>query len=186
MKLIILDLECTDSDLVKGDICEIGAWYMSSPDAQPDHSFQSYLKPLTDHRDPEAMASHEISEETLQNAPYCGGVLEDFVAWCRSVAGGRRYILSAWGVHFDIPYLRMQHSKVHQEYPHPGRSFDAKTYATAALVRQHGPNTQGARNCIKTADRLGADVDGLQLHSARDDALGAALAVRRATLILRS
>ena len=186
MKLIVLDLECTDSDMVLGDICEIGAWYMPSPDSYPDRSFQSYVKPLTDHRNPEAMASHGIPEVTLAAAPHCKVVLEEFMQWCRSVAGGRRYILSAWGTHFDIPYLRMQHRKIHEEYPHPGRSFDAKTYATAALVKEHGVNTQGARNCIKTADRLGADVEGLQLHSAKDDALGAALAVRRATLIIRS
>ena len=185
MKLIIIDLECTDSDLVKGDIVEIGAWYMPNPITYPTQSFHSRIQPLGSHRDPEAMAVHGITEEQLQTAPHCNDALGKFVGWCQTVAGGRRYTLGSWGTHFDIPYLRMQYKKVSARlYPHPGRSFDAKSYATAALIKRYGVDTQGARGCIKTAERLGASVKGLKNHSALDDAMAAALAVREATLTL--
>ena len=83
MKLIILDLECTDSDLVKGDICEIGAWYMPNPLIYPKDNFHSLVAPLSTHRDPEAMAVHGVTEEELRRAPSCKDELIEFATWCQ-------------------------------------------------------------------------------------------------------
>ena len=125
-KYIAIDLETTDLDPKKGDIIQIGAIVINE-DFTTGETFNSYIKPLSDYRNPRAMEVNGISEETLATAPSSVWGLELFEHFALAV--DRRPVLASWGAYFDIPFLEAYYEKIGRKYPFSFKSLDLKSIA---------------------------------------------------------
>lgn len=177
-KLVAIDLETTDSDPKKGDIIQIGAVIVNE-DLSLGETFNSYLKPYSDYRNPQAMAVNGISEETLDNAPFGDGVLQGFEEFAEQA--GRRPILAAWGAYFDVPFLEAYYEKIGRTYPFSFKSFDLKSVA----IWEASKGDVAQETTYRRDGGLGAYVEGLGLefegkaHDALDDILMAVKVIQK-------
>lgn len=161
-KLIAIDLETTDADHHKGEIIQIGAVIVNE-DFSMGETFNSYLKPYTDYRNPEAMAVNGISEETLDNAAFGDAVLHGFEEFAAQV--GYRPILAAWGAYFDVPFLEAYYEKIGRKYPFSFKSVDLKSIAIWEQSKRDKDATGGLGAFV---ERLGLEFEGTA-HDALDD-----------------
>lgn len=125
-KYIAIDIETTDSDSEAGDIIQIGAVVLNEDGSMGD-SFATYMRPLTPHRNPQAMEVNGISENVLAGAPSCLDGLIMFEAFATRF--DKRPILAAWASYFDVPFLEAQYAKVGRKYPFSYKNIDLKTIA---------------------------------------------------------
>ena len=162
-KIVAIDLETTDSDFSKGEIIQIGAVVLNE-DLSMGREFTSYLRPLTKHRRPGAMAVNKIDEEELEIADHPQEVLarfEDYVS--REV--GDRAILGAWGTHFDITFLKETYKKLGRPYPFSYRCIDLKSIAIWESAKRGLALSGGVARFL---EELGLEFEGTQ-HDGLDD-----------------
>lgn len=141
-KYIAIDIETTDADYRKGDIIQIGAVVVNedlSIDI-PNGTFNIYIAPTSDFRNPEAMAVNKISEETLSKALMCQGALERFESWSQQFSD--RPLLAAWGTYFDVTFLREYYRKIGRKYPFSYRCLDLKSIAIWEAAKR-GQSAEG-------------------------------------------
>jgi len=118
-----IDLETTDIDPEVGSIIQIGAVLLTNEMKVLD-VFGSFIKPLDDHRNKEAMEVNGISEETLEKADELHIVLDRFEKFAKEVQ-----CLSSWGSYFDIPFLKEQYKKLDRTWPFGFKTLDLKSIA---------------------------------------------------------
>ena len=170
-KLIAIDLETTDSSPEKGDIIQIGAVIVNE-DLSIGETFNSYIKPLSDYRNPRAMEVNKISEETLASAPEAIDVMRAFHEFA---VKERRPILAAWGAYFDIPFLKVYHDKIGIGYPFSHKSFDIKSVAIWEMAKRDVGSESAGLN--KYVEYLGLEFKG-DAHDALNDILMAVEVLR--------
>lgn len=158
--LICIDLETTDTDNEVGSIVQLGAFAVTPEFKICRGPFSTYVQPLDNYRNPEAMRVNKITEEQLKDAPPLVDVLKDFEEFCKTDK-----FLSSWGAYFDIPFLRMQYKKIGREYPFSYRSFDLKTVAIWEAAKKDIPVGGGVGRFLK---ELKLPFDGKR-HDAVDD-----------------
>lgn len=142
-KMIAIDLETTDVDPVKGSIIQIGAIALDK-ELNIIGEFNKFIAPLDKHRNPEAMKVNQISESTLQSASNLHQILGLFEAFTGSITQ-----LSAWGAHFDLPFLKKQYEKIGREYSFSYRHFDLKSVALWEMAKKGQPVVSGVKRFLK-------------------------------------
>ena len=122
---ICVDIETTDSNPEIGSIIQLSGIVVGK-DFKPmfAREFDTYIKPLDEYRNIQAMQVNGISEENLINAPSLYEALEMFESFC-----GYDKLLAAWGSYFDVPFLRKQYDKIRRRWPFGHKSFDLKSIA---------------------------------------------------------
>lgn len=159
-KLICLDLETTDLDSNLGSIIQIGAVIVNQEfKLEKNNEFDIYIKPLTKHRNFEAMKVNNISEDTLQSAIELNDALELFENFCR-----KNKYLAAWGNYFDIPFLQKQYKKINRSWPFSHVSIDLKSIATWELAKQNITTT----GLEKTASKMNLTFETNAHHALSD------------------
>lgn len=121
--LIVYDLETNGADMPDTRITEIGAVRVSQ-DFRIGNSFSQLVdgRPLT----AKSIEVTGITAETLDGKPPFAEAAKMFEAWCLQ---SKRYLLCAWGTHYDIPVLRMEYRRAGLEYPHRGQGLCIKSLA---------------------------------------------------------
>lgn len=171
--IVLLDLETNGLPPEGGEvrIVEIGAVRLEASTLRELESFSMLVdgRPMT----PKATSVTTITDAMLegrQKFEAAGRVFSDWV-W----RAGRPFILSSWGVHFDIPCLRSEYRRVGGKFPFPGKTFDAKTAAVHFFwLRGCAVKTCSVERALA---RLGLSFDGLA-HRALDDARNEARILR--------
>jgi len=159
--LVCIDVETTDSNKYLGSIIQLSAIVVDQNfNVIPAREFNTYIKPLDDFRNPDAMAVNKISEEILRTAPTLQEALEMFESFCDEDDN-----LSAWGAYFDIPFLRKQYEKIYRKYPFSYRYFDLKSVAIWEMAKRDIQMTSGV---TKFLNALNTSFVGIQ-HDALDD-----------------
>lgn len=180
-----VDLECTGNDFRKGgEICQIGAIVVNEK-IEETSAFMTYVFPNTAYRDPEAMAVNKIKETDLASAPRMKIALKSLSELYSQQS--KRIPVGAWGIHFDIPFLRAAYFDNGMEYPFSGRCFDMKSAAIWALATKGIPFSGSPFKAAKVLEfidkneyqKLSSEIDTLTQHDAIFD-VKAALAVLRA------
>ena len=161
-KLLAIDIESTGSDFKIHDICQIGAVLLNK-DLSEINRFRTYVKPLTEARDPEAMSIHKIDETLLGKSPE----LEDALILLEGFVGGLKVSPAAWGVTFDCIFLREQYAKIGRKYPFHYRCLDLKSIVIWELSKHGYSKWSGVESCLKA---MGLKFEGSQ-HDALDDIL---------------
>lgn len=161
-KIIALDLETTDSDFRFGEIIEIGAVIINE-DLSTGREFWSLMRPLTQHRNIEAMEVNKISEDDLDEAAHPMQVLSQFEELALSVDS--RPILGAWGTHFDVVYLQDTYKKLKRDYPFSYRCVDLKSIAIWEMSKKCKSPTGGVSRFLEA---IGLEFEGTP-HKALDD-----------------
>jgi DNA polymerase III epsilon subunit-like protein len=172
--LVIIDLETTDSNGKTGDIIEIGAVVMTKEAIIKTESFHSYVKPLSDFRNPEAMAVNKIDESILKTAPDLTTVLGQFEEWAFRLIPDKKSLLASWGGYFDIPFIREQYGKIDKACPfkHMSVCIKAVCYSLTQLNRGD-PKALWFKGVEKIKKENNLSFFG-QKHSALDDVMNEA------------
>lgn len=160
-KLICIDIETTDLNSDAGSVIQIGAVKVTQ-EFKPKKfdSFMSYIKPLTKHRNLQAMACNTISENVLENAIELDEALEMFENYC-----GKNAVLCSWGITFDIIFLQKQYEKINRPWPFGYRHFDLRSIATWEFAKEDKTFTGGLYPSLKI---LNLQWEGTK-HDALDD-----------------
>lgn len=151
-KYIAIDVETTDVNSSIGEIIQIGAVVINE-DCSMGETFQTLVKPMTAHRNPEAMAVNCISAKQLLKAPNATDALAAFEAFAFQV--GKRPILAAWASYFDVPFLESLYARAGRKFPFSYKNIDLKAIAV----------WEAAKHDMRTGDlKVGGGVSGfLQL-----------------------
>ena len=159
--IICIDIETTDLDPTSGDVIQIGAVRIDKTFVikQKDDFVVSYIKPLTTHRNPDAMKCNNISEESLAEGCELTEALEIFENFC-----GTCKRLAAWGAYFDIPFLKEQYKKINRPWPFSYITIDLKTIATWELAKRN----IFTNSLLNTLEKLNLTFEGTQ-HDALAD-----------------
>ncbi len=132
--IICVDIETTDLNPIAGDVIQIGAVRIDKTFTakKKDYLVVSYIKPLTTHRNSEAMLCNNIPEESLVDGYELNEALEMFENFC-----GKSKKLAAWGAYFDVPFLKEQYKKINRPWPFSHVTIDLKTIATWELAKRN-------------------------------------------------
>jgi len=138
--LIVFDVETTGVDPRKHDIIEIGAVFVSKG-LDIVGRFQSYCRPYSTERDPEAMGINKIPEETLLEAPGFDACALAFEHVAKQVAeshhhGLRSFNLAGWGVRFDYDFIGCSYQKAERAFPFSYHTLDIKSLAIWELAKR--------------------------------------------------
>ena len=170
--LLIFDVESTGTDVMKYDICEIGA-IITDRTFNYVSEFSSLVKPLSDLREEEAMQVHNIKEEDLANAPELNKVLDRFEKFVLNSLNSDLGInnpyltlvmLSSWS-YFDMSFLISSYKKINREFPYSMKHLDLKSIAVWKMAQLNKNTTGGVYTFMK---KLG--LVPLEFHSALADA----------------
>jgi DNA polymerase III subunit epsilon len=132
-KFLAIDLETSGTNSNVHDVIQIGAVIVANEWEIVDE-FTTYIQPLTETRDNEAMMVNKISEETLALAPKHKYALSEFEAFAKK--SGMPAILMAWGAYFDVPFLHTYYDRVYRDWPFQWRSVDLKSIAMWELAKR--------------------------------------------------
>lgn len=163
-ELVVFDLEtngATEEDPTAHRIVEIGAVKMNEElTIVGEFSMLVDGRPVTQ----EVIDIHGITNEMLDGKPKFAQVHEDFEEFC-----GKKqdYLLSGWGLYFDIPILRSEYQRIKKKFPHRGEGWDAKGSAWMDLLKNNKPVRH--LNLKQAASLYGIPFEG-QAHRAVDDA----------------
>lgn len=150
-EIVCLDIETTDTDNKIGDVIQIGAVLVNKEFKIVD-SFNIFIKPLSSHRNPKAMAVNKINEDTLSTAYTLENALALFENFC-----GNAKLLAAWGSYFDVVFLKAQYKKIYREWPFGYKSIDLKSIAIWEFAKQDNPLSGGV---FRACERLGIPFEG--------------------------
>ena len=135
--IICIDIETTDLSSEFGSVIQIGAVLLNQ-DFEEIDSFETYIRPLTSHRNSKAMEVNNISEDVLNHAPTLQEALEMFEVFAlQGKSRTDKFILAAWGNYFDIPFLKAQYEKIFRTWPFGYKSFDLKTIAVWEFAKRN-------------------------------------------------
>lgn len=163
--VICIDLETTDIDSNTGSVIQIGAIAVNSEFKEID-SFETYIKPLSAHRNQKAMAVNRISEDVLSHSPRLQDALEMFEIFAlKDKSKDNSVILAAWGNYFDIDFLKKQYDKINRKWPFSYKSLDLKTIAIWEFGKRNIPFPGGVQSASKL---LNLEFEGIQ-HDALAD-----------------
>lgn len=158
-EIVCIDIETTDSDNILGSVIQISAVLVNKEFKILD-SFNVFVKPLTSHRNPKAMAINKISEDTLETAYTLENALSLFENFCKDTK-----MLGAWGSYFDVAFLKEQYNKIHRDWPFGYRSIDLKSIAIWEFAKMNAPLSGGV---FKACERLAIPFEGTA-HDGLDD-----------------
>jgi DNA polymerase III epsilon subunit-like protein len=167
-KLLAIDLECTGTDARVYDVIQIGAVVVGEK-WTIDAEFTSYICPLSDARDSEAMRVNGISEETLAAAPEYGLVLDRYEEFAKKV--GMPAILAAWGAYFDIPFSQAYYRRVSRKWPFQWRCVDLKSIAMWELAKREMLQKTDGRPIVFPGLSRCAELVGFELTGRKHDGL---------------
>jgi len=121
--IVCIDIETTDVNSNLGSIIQLSGIVVDK-EFKPmfAREFDSYVFPLNNHRNRQAMNVNNINEEDLLHAPSLEEVLIMFESFC-----GEDKLLASWGAYFDISFLKKQYEKIERKWPFGFKSFDLKT-----------------------------------------------------------
>jgi len=121
--IICLDLETTDLNSEIGSIIQLSGIVVDKEfNLMFAREFDTFIKPLDEHRNKQAMLVNNIKEEELKYAPILEEALLMFESFCEDDK-----ILASWGSFFDIPFLRKQYEKINRKWPFGYKTIDLKS-----------------------------------------------------------
>jgi inhibitor of KinA sporulation pathway (predicted exonuclease) len=170
--LILVDLESNAKSGPDLRITEIGAARLERTTLREIDSFSQLVdgRPLT----PRSIEITGITEEMLEGQPTFHVAHKIFSQWCARQPA--KFVLSAWGTHFDMSALRQEYHRIQEGFPFPGKCFDVKT-AALGFFWQCGISI-GSMGVKKALTLLGLAFEG-NPHRGLDD-------VRNEARILRA
>ena len=146
--LICLDIETTDLDEDVGSIVQLASIVVNKEFEQIRfRKFDMYIKPLNNHRNPEAMAVNKIDEEILLHATSLEETLILFESFCENDR-----MLASFGSCFDMPFLKRQYKKINRVWPFKHHIVDLKTIAIWELAQRDIESSSGLASIMKTLD----------------------------------
>jgi DNA polymerase III alpha subunit (gram-positive type) len=162
--LIILDLEATGTDFVKHDIIQLGAVKLDSELNIVD-SFERLIIPLGNEVSEEAMKVNKLNlDEVRSRGLILDNALQEFEMW---IGFPRYYIIGAWGIMFDITFLRHSYKKINRFYPFLYKCFDVASVVRFYCSINNLTSKGGLGKCAKA---LKVEVEESKKHNALYDA----------------
>ncbi len=132
--MLVFDLECTGTDPVRYDICQIGALLVCGRCLRAYMGYGAMVRPTNpDDVNESSMAVHGIPLETLMKAAPLETMLADLEAMCSPEP--KNYLPASWGS-FDVNFLHASYAKTTRAYPFTRRSFDMKSAVIWEVARR--------------------------------------------------
>lgn len=134
--MVVLDFETnggTEEDPTAHRIIEIGAVKLNEEIRIIDEfSMLVDGRPVLE----EVVKIHGITNEMLEGKPKFADAHFDFDEWC---GPKQEYLLSGWGIYFDVPVLRSEYQLLKKKFPHRGECIDIKGAAWTDLLKKGKP-----------------------------------------------